>query len=149
MKKKMTLMTLLLLTSSCASHKNNEATGFFLRSEFSWWEAKRVYEFKVTSENRAEVNVELQNDGNPYHLKVADKAWSSGKNCGVYNGKSNSIKLGEVTQLTCPILSKEEMLMPLAGAIKFTPTINTKYKFIIYMQNNKPVSLNIELAKPN
>ncbi|MDA8622176.1 hypothetical protein N9L48_05965 [Psychrosphaera sp.] len=146
MKKTLTLMTLLLLNSGCASHKNKEATGFFLRSEFSWWEAKRVYEFKATSENRAEILVELQNDGNPYHLKVADKAWSSGKNCGVYNGKSNSIKLDEAIQLSCPILNKEDMLMPLAGAIKFTPPLNTKYKFIIYMQDNKPVSLSIKLA---
>lgn len=149
MKKILALMTASLLISACVSHQQKDATGFFLRSEFSWWEAKREYEFKTSSENQAVIYVDLQNDGQPYHIKIADKAWSSGKNCGVYNAKSNTIKLSETVKLTCPKLTKEEMLMPLAGAIKFTPTINTKYKFVINMQNNKPVSLNIELAKPN
>lgn len=138
-----------LLTSACVSHQQKEGTGFFLRSEFSWWEAKREYEFKPTSENQAVIFVDLQNDGKPYHLKIADKAWSSAKNCGVYNGKSNTIKLDETVKLTCPILTKEEMLMPLVGAIKFTPPLNTKYRFTVHMESNKPVSLNIQLIKVN
>ena len=149
MNKILALVTFSLLISACVSHQQKDSTGFFLRSEFSWWEAKRDYEFKMTSGNRAVIYADLQNDGKPYHLKIADKAWSSGKNCGVYNGKSNKIKLNETIELTCPKLTEQEMLMPLAGAIKFTPTLNTKYKFTINMQNNKPVSLNIETVKVN
>ena len=132
-----------MLLSSCANHAQQDSTGIYLRSEFSWWEAQAKYEFKTFEDGKAKVVAKIQNDGKPYNIKIADKAWSVGRNCGVSEGTNKEIKLNETRLLTCTSKKNNDRLMPLTNAFTFFPKKKGSYTFTLDLVQGQIVSITI------
>ncbi len=131
-----------LIVSGCSTFNNNKnlETGLFIRSEFTWWEARKAFEFKMISDTEAKVITELKPDGKPYNIKIADKAWSNLKNCGNAPQESNKIILNTWKRLDCNYQNADK-IAPLNQAITFSPPEAGHYSFVITLDNGLPIKL--------
>ena len=116
--------------TGCAVTKLNDEDNWYLRSEFTWWEANAQHRFESTSGGH-ELVTTITSDGQPYHLKVADRMWSNGKNCGLNDSANTELRLNKWLQLNCGSSDNNvQSLMPLKGAITFRPERGKhQYKF--------------------
>jgi hypothetical protein len=137
------ITTLLMITilSACASKPKDERTGLYLRSEFTWWEAQRAYEFKIKPDGQSYLIATIVPDGNKYHLKIADKAWSADLNCGPTDVRDTELKLDEWLPLNCQYDAQKNKITPLNNAFTFKPKVAGEFKFSLKFANKKPIKL--------
>jgi hypothetical protein len=120
-------------------------TDWYLRSEFTWWEARKEFILRpIKDTGRLMLTTRLQPDGSPYHLKIADRLWSMGKNCGAKPDTGKAV-LGQPVELECDIVTNE--ILPLQGAIEFLPTLSGTYQFEVLLAEDKPHRLIITYLK--
>ncbi|MBU2883293.1 hypothetical protein KO525_14585 [Psychrosphaera sp. B3R10] len=135
------LVSILLLSSSmlisCTSKPKLTATNWYLKSEFTWWEARPEYMLHLNEEAGVlEVQFTLRPDGQAYHLKLADKSWSVGKNCGSPQNNTSAIEIDTWYPVYCD--PQSDPITPLNGSYRFHPKDNAVYKLKVRFYKGLP-----------
>lgn len=139
-----------MILAACSS-TNNGDPNLYLRSEFTYWEAKEEYQFKQASSRNKDVESyfvvesEIVADGNPYHLKIADKSWSKNNNCGYRSVESKDVILGEWIELQCDYDFEKEYMTPIQRPLDFLPKDTGKYRFTLRINQDAKRYLRVEL----
>lgn len=134
----------LLLLLGCQSSPKDMYADMYLRSEFTWWEARPEFKFKTIQEStNKQVTAKIEADGNPYHLKIADRAWSQNKNCGYNNVKDKVVTLDSWIELSCTYNFEKLNATPIQKPFEFKPTVSGTYKFSLKMTLQGPSHLMI------
>lgn len=107
----------------------------YLRGVFSWWEADEQFRMRQSQPGVYLTEVELIADGQPYDFRVADRAWSKGRNCGYAHKKDESIRLGIAVQANCHGENNN---------FKFTPKRTAVYQFTVTFNQANEVWLKVE-----
>lgn len=147
---KRTLITLLLTTvlASCASTSPIKTdTDWYLRSEFTWWEAKGQYKLRPQGEQALMVTeFDVAPDGTVFHLKIADRQWSKNRNCGMVEASENEIRLSTWYPLLCDY-DRDEMT-PLYKAYHFYPAEKGRYQLQVKFTEGRPSAMQVLAIKP-
>ncbi len=143
------LLVLPILLAGCMTTPKEQATGMYLRSEFTWWEARPNFEFIKLENGRVMMDANIVPDGKPYHLKIADKSWSADKNCGPGKHTNITVELGVWLDLNCHYDAKNDQVTPLKGAFIFKPPQPANYQFEIKQTNGLPSQLKVTLVSDN
>jgi len=141
---------LVLLISACASKKEKEMEieDFYLRSQFTYWEAQEAFKFKYNEEkNILFLIAKIQADGNPYHLVVADKSWSQDSNCGYRDNKNKTLGFNNWLLLDCVYDQEKHATTPIQRPIEFLPRESGRYLFEVTLLNGKPDQLRVSKMK--
>ena len=137
------IIALLILTTlaSCSSRSGIETdTDWYLRSEFTWWEAKPEYKLRHVAEGQyMQTDFSVAPDGTVFHLKVADSQWQRDKNCGMVNPSNDEIRLDVWYPLTCDY--DKDDLTPLYNAYHFYPPQKGRYQMQVKFAKGRPVSM--------
>ena len=143
------VLTAVLALVGCASkNKTFEIDDYFLRSQFTYWEAQERYKFKYNKDqNILFLKTKIQADGNPYHLVVADRAWSASNNCGYRNPEDKALKFNTWLLLECNYDYERNSATPIQTPIEFTPKLTGEYLFEVTLLNGKPDQLRVNKIK--
>lgn len=132
------LLTVTLLTACSTKPVTPEQEYFadlYLRSEFTWWQALEENKLIVNEQSaHLELTFKVIVDGNPYHLKIADKNWSQNKNCGFISNQQKHITLGQWMPINCNF--NGDISEPLLGAFVLKPQVSGEYKIQLSLQQN-------------
>lgn len=144
-------LLIFFLLTACASKPSDNYSDLYLRSEFTYWEAQKRFKFSSSNPDAILANkvliADVVADGNPYHLKVADKLWSKDKNCGFKLNGSSKLILNQWLELECHYDYNLLKTTPVVNPIKFEPRVSGKYKFELKMSTNGPVALRVNQIK--
>lgn len=138
------VLSSLVLLSACVSKPDVDDSNWYVRSEFTWWEARKEFVLKPTDEvSIREVEFDLTPDGSAFHLKFADRLWSVDKNCGAPAAtKRNLVRIGQWHPLDCNY--QGEKIMPLDHSYKFLPAQSSRYRIEVKFINSRPTAFKIE-----
>lgn len=131
--KRIVLAALIALLSACAStSKMDNEKSLYLRADFTYWEAREEFKFKLNEENQIKyLTANIKYDGNPYSLLIADKGWSENSNCGFTEVKYQTIKQAVWIPLNCNYDKEKNLATPILKPFKFNPKRNGKFQFEI------------------
>ena len=141
---------LIVLLAACANKKDKEfeMEEYYLRSQFTYWEAQDAFKFKYNEkQNLLFLVANIQADGNPYHLVVADKNWSESNNCGHRSAANKKLMFNQWLLLDCNYDRELNATTPIQKPIEFMPTYSGKYLFEISLLNGKPDQLRVSQMK--
>lgn len=143
------VMTIVSALVGCASRTDKvEIDDFYLRSQFTYWEAQDRYKFKHNQEqNILFLKTKIQADGNPYHLIVADKGWTATNNCGFRNPNDKTLKFNTWLLLECDYDHEKNATTPIQTPIEFTPLVTGEFLFEVSLLNGKPDQLRVNRIK--
>jgi hypothetical protein len=128
-----------ILLSSCKSiFQQDNASDMYLRSEFTWWEAKPEFKFSPIKDSTNKIiKTKIQADGNAYHIKIADKTWSKYRNCGYKNNADRIIKLDKWLELECTYDFEKLNTTPIQKPFSLKPNKTQVYTFTLKMTEGK------------
>ncbi|MDU0112213.1 hypothetical protein RT723_04210 [Psychrosphaera aquimarina] len=142
--KNMVLLILVSILMACSSKPKDMYSDLYLRSEFTWWEAKSEYKFKPIADTTNKiVTTKIEADGNPYHIKVADKQWSKNKNCGYKKIEDRKVVLGKWLELDCTYDFEKLNSTPIQKPLELKPKETGYYTFILKMSTTGPSHIQI------
>lgn len=135
-----TLMLSTFLLASCATKSKLTDTNWYLKSEFTWWEARPEYLLQLNKEQDVyQLAFSLTPDGEAYHLKIADKNWSIGKNCGAPKNKVNVVTLNKWFPVYCD--PQSDPITPLNNSYRFQPIDSSLYFIKVKFNNGLPIEM--------
>lgn len=152
------ISSIMLLGAGCTVKQNFIEDDWYLRSEFTFWEAKDNYKFRLTNKDHDSypniktyvLVTEILADGNPYHIKIADKEWSYDKNCGYESPTQTSLGLDTWLALNCSYDFKNDYITPIKTPIKFKPLKTAKYQFLFEINTvTNETKVKVEIYKDN
>lgn len=138
------LLIIVTVLAACSSTPKDMYSDLYLRSEFTWWEAKPEFMFKTIEESTGKiVTTKIEADGNPYHIKVADMQWSKYKNCGYKNSEDRIVVLDKWIELDCTYDFEALNSTPIQKPLKLKPSQTGIYTFILKMTTTGPSHIKI------
>jgi hypothetical protein len=141
----LSMLVLVILLTSCKSmYQQDKYSDLYLRSEFTWWEAKPEFKFVAIKDSTNKVvRTKIEADGSAYHIKVADKIWSKYKNCGYKNNADRIIKLDKWLELECTYDFDKLNTTPIQKPFQIKPTKDAFYTFTLKMTTTGPSHIKI------
>ena len=136
---------LTLVITACSSTSKDKYSDLYLRSEFTWWEAKPEFRFETIKDSTDKsVTTKIVADGSAYHIKVADSQWSKDKNCGYKNSKDRAITLNKWIELECTYDFEKLNSTPIQQPLQLNPKNTGVYTFTLKMSINGPSHIKVE-----
>lgn len=118
--------------------QQDNSSDMYLRSEFTWWEAKPEFKFsRVKNSTNKAIKAKIQADGSAYHIKIADKTWSKYRNCGYKNNVDRIIKLDKWLELECTYDFEKLNTTPIQKPFSLKPKKTGFYTFTLKMNQGK------------
>jgi hypothetical protein len=143
--KLLVFIVMILVLSGCSSTPKDKYSDLYLRSEFTWWEAKPEFKFKTIKDSiDKSVTAKIEADGNSYHIKVADNQWSQDKNCGYKNPEDRVIELNKWIELECSYDFDKLSSTPIQKPLEIKPSKTSFYTFTLKMTVNGPSHIKVE-----
>lgn len=145
------LIAVTLVLTSCSSTSKDKYSDLYLRSEFTWWEAKPEFKFKTIKDSTDKsVMAKIEADGSAYHIKVADNQWSQDKNCGYKHSKDRVIALDKWIELECSYDFEKLNSTPIQKPLELKPIETSFYTFTLKMTVNGPSHIKVNrISAPN
>lgn len=136
---------------ACAQPKviQEQDLGMYLRADFTYWEARASYRFKLNVERGVEFLAPyIKYDGQPYQFVVADRAWSADRNCGFKNRSDRALKYNEWVALDCNYDAEKNSVTPIQKPFEFLPKGSGKYLFELKLgEANQPTHIRVSAMK--
>lgn len=136
---------------ACAQPKvtQAQASGMYLRADFTYWEARTDYKFKLNVERGVEfLTPFIKYDGQPYQFVVADRGWSADKNCGFQNKSDRALKYNQWVALDCNYDAEKNSVTPIQKPFEFLPKGSGKYLFELKLNDaNQPTHIRVSAMK--
>lgn len=140
-----------LLLGACAQPKvvKQIDTEFYLRADFTYWEANPAFAFKVNEQAGVRyVKTRIIYDGNPYQFIIADKAWTADKNCGYAEVSSRVLTYNNWLELDCSYDADKNAITPIQRPFEFTPIGTGDYLFELKTnEQGTPTHLRVSAIK--
>lgn len=141
-----------LTTTACAQLQVKESTetDLYLRADFTYWEAKEDFKFVLNQEAGIKYLKQfIQYDGQPYQFVIADRGWSSDKNCGYANGKERVVKYNQWLALNCNYDRAKNAATPIQKPFELLPKGSGKYLFELKYApgSNTPTHVRVSAIK--
>lgn len=138
------LVLTVLVVTGCSTTPKDNYENLYLRSEFTWWEAKPEFKFnRIEDSTDKQITAKIEADGNPYHIKVADDAWSKDKNCGYKYKKDREMVLNKWLELECNYDFNKLNTTPIQKPFELKPVSTGEYKFKLRMTTKGPSHIKV------
>ncbi|NVK23788.1 MAG: hypothetical protein HWE10_02565 [Gammaproteobacteria bacterium] len=142
------LFNVLVLSACVSKIEKLEMDEYYLRSQFTFWEAQDAFKFRYNEEQDIlYLKAKVQADGNPYHLIVADRAWTASNNCGYRNPKDKVLHFNQWLLLECNYDHELNATTPIQTPIEFEPKTTGEFLFEVSLLNGKPDQLRVSKVK--
>lgn len=147
----LSILVISLFLLACAQPKiiKEKDLGLYLRADFTYWEAKSDFRFKLNAEKGVQfLTPYIKYDGQPYQIVVADRAWSANKNCGFKNRTERALKYNEWVALDCNYDADKNSVTPIQKPFEFLPKGSGKYLFELKLGDAKqPTHIRVSAIK--
>lgn len=124
-------------------------SGIYLRADFTYWEARPEFKFKLNKEKAISyLKSDIKYDGQPYQFVVADRAWSSNKNCGYANKANRVLKYNTWLKLDCSYDADKNSVTPIQKPFEFLPKGSGSYLFELKLTETQiPTHIRVSAIK--